>query len=160
VRDYSVVPIDLPHAVHEVGALVCQEAGIRRPGVNLPVEKNRALSRETQQRWGGHEYCSAVFMPHDFRTVAFSIFRNPDDILKHHLWTLPQDDRTAEPRTRMVPAGRQPPVHYNGHPFYEAKSCPMTATSATWPTRRKWNGVRKQPDGTWLFVFDNPDPPA
>ena len=53
-------------------------------------------------------------MPHDFRTVAFSILHNPDDIPEHHLWRLRKDDRTAEARTRMLPAGPELRIYYNG----------------------------------------------
>ena len=53
-------------------------------------------------------------MPHDFRSVAISLLRNLEDTPEHHLWTLRKDDTTAEARTRMVPAGFELCLYYNG----------------------------------------------
>jgi hypothetical protein len=53
-------------------------------------------------------------MPHDFRTVAFSIPRSPDDSPEHNLWTLQKDGRTAEARTRMGQAGPELRIYHDG----------------------------------------------
>lgn len=53
-------------------------------------------------------------MPHDFKTVAFSMRRNADRIPEQHLWTLRKDGRTVEARMRMEPAGPELCIYYNG----------------------------------------------
>ena len=53
-------------------------------------------------------------MPHDFKTVAFSMARNPDRIPEHHLWTLRKFGRTLEARAPTAPAGPELRLYYNG----------------------------------------------
>ncbi len=47
-------------------------------------------------------------------SVGFSKPRNPELIPEHSLWLLRKDSRTAEPRVRMVPAGPELRIYYNG----------------------------------------------
>jgi len=46
-------------------------------------------------------------------SVGFSKPRNPEHIPEHS-WVLRKGDRTAEARTRMVPAGPKLRIYYNG----------------------------------------------
>ncbi len=47
-------------------------------------------------------------------SVGFSKPRNREHIAKHSLWLLRKGDKTPEARTRMVPAGPELRIYYNG----------------------------------------------
>jgi hypothetical protein len=47
-------------------------------------------------------------------SVGFAKPRNPEHIPEHSLWVLRKGDRTAEARTRMVPAGPELRIYYCG----------------------------------------------
>ena len=47
-------------------------------------------------------------------SVGLSEPRNPDHIPEHSLCVLRKDSRTAEARVRMVPAGPELHIYYNG----------------------------------------------